>query len=294
MRIADIGGCAVKLNPLFLAVMVLAALTGYLSIFLLSFAVVLLHECCHALAARSFGFAVREVELLPFGGVARIEGLFELDPTAEVVIAAAGPACNLILLMTAVSLDRFLALPPHWITLFIDVNLGMAALNLLPALPLDGGRMLRGLLSRHFDLIKVTRLCSWAGLAAAAGLAGVFLWASLQGSINLSIALMALFFFLASLRELKQAPFLIYKGLSGKRESLKRNDALPVRHIMARQNMELGSLVRRFTPGWYHMVTVVDDECRPLGAIDEEQVIAALYRVGSSAAVGEVAGKRAR
>ena len=293
MRIADLGFCVLKVHPLFVAVMIVAGLTGFLSVFLLSFVVVLAHELCHGLAARAFGFPVREVELLPFGGVARIEGMFELNPAAETIIAAAGPACNLLLMMAAISLDRFLPLPPHWIRLFIDVNLGMAALNLLPALPLDGGRMLRGMLARRHDITRVTRLCAVLGIAAGVGLMALFVWVSLQGSVNLSIALMSMFLALAALREYKTAPLLLCHGLTGKRESLARHDALPVRHIVARRQLSLGSLARKFLPGWYHMVTVVDDDCRPLGSLDEEQILRALSRVGAAATAEQALRKSA-
>lgn len=290
MRIADLGFTVVRVDPLFLLVMLIAALTGYLSVFLLSFVVVLLHEFCHGLAARAFGFAVREVVLLPFGGVARIEGMFELNPGAEFVIAAAGPACNLLLMMAALSLDHYIALPGPWITLFIDVNLGIAALNLLPVLPLDGGRMLRGLLAKRWDIVAVTRVCAALGILAGAALMALFVWAGLQGSVNLSIALMAIFLALAAFREYRGAPLLLYRGLLGKREALSRHDALPVRHIMARRQMPLSTLVRRFLPGWFHMVTVVDDDCRPLGTLDEEQILALIGRTGAAMTVGQAAG----
>jgi stage IV sporulation protein FB len=290
MRIADLGFTVVRVDPLFLIVMLIAALTGYLSVFLLSFVVVLLHELCHGLVARAFGFPVREVVLLPFGGVAHIEGMFEMNPSAEFVIAAAGPACNLLLLMAALSLDHYIALPGPWITLFIDVNLGIAALNLLPVLPLDGGRMLRGLLARRWDIVAVTRWCAVLGVVAGAALMALFVWAAMQGSVNLSVALMAVFLTLAALREYRGAPLLLLRGLLGKREALNRHDALPVRHIVARRQMPLGALVRRFLPGWYHMVTVVDDDCRPLGTLDEESILSLVGRSGAAMTTGQAAG----
>ena len=253
----------------------------------------LLHEGCHAAAARAFGFGVREIELLPFGGVARIDGMFELNPTAEFVIALAGPLCNILLLMAALSLNSLVKLPDQPYRLFVDANLGIAALNLLPALPLDGGRMLRGLLSKRYDVVRVTRACSVAGLAASALLAGLFLWAATEGVLNISVLLMALFLSLASWKEYAQAPYLLYKGFTGKKGSLKRESALPVRQIAARADMSLGRLARRFSPGFYHVVLVVDGDCRRLGTLDEEQIVDALMSRGAEENVGRIlAGRR--
>lgn len=288
MRIAVIAGCEIKANWLFVAVMLVAALSGYLSVYLLAFALVLLHEGCHALAARAFGFMAREIELLPFGGVARIEGLFELNPTAEVVIAAAGPACNLLLIMGALTLGTFLPLPPSKLSFFVDANLGIAALNLLPALPLDGGRMLRGVLSKHFDVVKVTRGCAISGMAVSALLAVLFLWMAFKGTMNFSVLLMAVFLCFSAWREYVQAPWLLYKGFTGKKGALKQADALPVKQLVVRRDMRLGQLVRRFSPGFFHIITVVDENCRRLGTLDEEQVVEALMGRGADEAIGGI------
>jgi len=281
MRVATIAGCDIRVHWLYVAVMLVAAVSGYLTIYLLSFALVLLHEGSHALAARAFGFGVREIELLPFGGVARIEGLFELNPTAEFVIALAGPAMNILLLMAALSLNTVVKLPDMPYRLFVDANLGIAALNLLPALPLDGGRMLRGILSKHFDVVRVTRACAVAGVVVSVLLAAAFLWAAAHGVLNLSLMLMAIFLCLASLREHAQAPYLLYKGFTGKDDQLRRESALPVRQLAARGDLRLGQLVRRFSPGYYHVVIVVDGKCRRLGTVDEEQVVEALMSKGA-------------
>ena len=285
MVVAVIGGCQIRVHWLFVVVLLLAALSGYLGVFLLSFALVLLHEGSHAVVANAYGFRAREIELLPFGGVARIDGLYDANPDAELAIAAAGPACNLVLAMTALSLDRFLPLPPERVRLFVDVNLGMAALNLLPVLPLDGGRMVRGLLARRFDVIRVTRLAAAFGMAAAGVLALLFLWMALHGTLNLSVLLMAIFLLLAAWREYRMAPTLLYRGLAGQRGRLSDRSALPVRQLVVRQDMTLAALAHRLTPGFYHIVTVVDDDCRPLGILHEEMLVDGILRHGASTLV---------
>lgn len=281
MRIAVIAGCEIRANWLFVVVMVLAALTGWLTLFLLSFALVLVHEVCHALAARALGFSTREIELLPFGGVARIDGLFEMNPTAEVLIAAAGPASNILLFMAAQTVNAYFPLPHVQYQLFIEANIAIAALNLLPALPLDGGRILRGLLARHYDIVRVTRGCAVSGLAVSVLLAAVFVWAAFNGILNLSVLLIAAFIGLSAAREYAQAPYLTYQSMTGKQGSLKRDKALPVKQLIARDDMLLGQLVRRFSPGHYHFVTVVDETCRRRSTLGEEQIIRALMERGA-------------
>lgn len=160
---------------------------------LLLFGCVVLHELGHALAARRWGVATREIVLYPFGGVARIDRM--PSGKAELVIALAGPAVNLVLaaMLGAVlfalrahapgSAEELIAdAPVLWQLLWS--NLVLFGFNLLPAFPMDGGRVLRALLAFRFGWLKGTR---WAaavgqGLAVAGGV-----WALLSGQILLAL-----------------------------------------------------------------------------------------------------------
>ena len=291
-RIGTLRGCDIKVHPLFVAVILLAALTGYLQVFLLAFALVILHEGCHALAARAFGYGASEIVLLPFGGVARIDGMFESNPAAEVVIAAAGPASNLLLMMAAITLDRYLPLPPNWVRLFVEANLGIAAVNLLPALPLDGGRIVRGFLAQKLDIVRVTRACAVTGVMCAVLMLLVFAWSAAQGTINLSVGLIALFLLLAALREYREAPLLLVKGFAGKRANLKKQGTLPVRQLVTHRDTTFGSVARRFSPGFYHYVTVMDEQCNPIGSFHEEQLLDMLVHSGAGETIGSALSRR--
>ena len=136
----------------------------------LVFASVLLHELGHALAGRLFGVRTRDITLYPFGGVARME-LAQLRPMPEVVISIAGPMVNLGLAALGLLLLAF-NLPLGQDLLVI--NLGLGLFNLLPAFPMDGGRVLRALLSLRADplratsqALRVSRWFAWAFVVAA-------------------------------------------------------------------------------------------------------------------------------
>jgi Zn-dependent protease len=156
-RLGSVLGFPVELNLsfLFLLGLVLIAFGGLagVGIVLLVFGSVLLHELGHALVARQLGVRVSGIELSFFGGAAK---MVELPRTAnhEVAIAAAGPAVSLVLgglglglgAMTGSTLFSWLG----W------TNFVIAGFNLIPALPMDGGRILRALLSRRMDFVRAT------------------------------------------------------------------------------------------------------------------------------------------
>ena len=142
------------------------------------FGCVILHEFGHALVAKRFGVKTRDIILMPIGGVARLESL-PTEPLKEILIALAGPAVNLVIACLIYSF--FLVLGIGWLqpdTDFISIldtgigflhlvlliNLASFAINLLPILPMDGGRILRAALSIKLDRAKasyVTRIISF-------------------------------------------------------------------------------------------------------------------------------------
>ncbi|HEY6001561.1 MAG TPA: site-2 protease family protein, partial [Anaeromyxobacter sp.] len=138
----------------------------------LLFTCVILHEFGHALMARRFGIATREIVLLPIGGVARLERMPD-KPVQEILVAVAGPAVNVVLatifgaaLFSAhVSPETILqrASGEGTLEFLLFANVFMIAFNMIPAFPMDGGRVLRGALASFMPFTRATRIASLIG-----------------------------------------------------------------------------------------------------------------------------------
>jgi Zn-dependent protease/predicted transcriptional regulator len=172
---------------------------------LLMFGCVLLHELGHALAARRFGIATRKIVLLPFGGVAQLERMPE-KPTQELVVALAGPGVNVILatglaaflLARGVTPDEAFArtLAGQGLPEFLLLgNLVMLLFNLVPAFPMDGGRVLRALLAMRLPYARATRIAAQIGQGFAMLFAVVGLFMVPKNPL---IVFVALFVFMAA------------------------------------------------------------------------------------------------
>lgn len=137
---------------------------------------VTLHELGHIFAAAGFGIRTGGVTLYPFGGVASLSRPAR-SATEEVVVALAGPAVNVVLAaLAALPIALFGAVQP-FVTL-LAVNVGLALFNLIPAYPMDGGRVLRGGLWSWLGELRATRIAARAGQA----MAGLFAIAGLIGN----------------------------------------------------------------------------------------------------------------
>jgi Zn-dependent protease/predicted transcriptional regulator len=140
------------------------------------FACVVLHEFGHAFMARRFAIRTRDIVLFPFGGVGRLERIPEV-PSQELLIALAGPAVSvgiagglfaaLWLQGSAPQLENFGIGDASFAERLTVINAALAAFNLLPAFPMDGGRVLRALLAMRLDYVRATEVAARIGQAIA-------------------------------------------------------------------------------------------------------------------------------
>jgi len=168
----------------------LAAIGGALAYIIALFAIVVLHELGHALTARHFGILTRDIILLPIGGVARLERM-PRNPRQELLVAIAGPTVNVALAALLYAVVRLTGPTPTPALYEIDVitstraflyqlvfvNIVLALFNLLPAFPMDGGRVLRSLMAMRMNsYARATEIAARIGrvLAVVLGVAGLY------------------------------------------------------------------------------------------------------------------------
>lgn len=179
-----------------------AAVDGVLFI-LAVFACVVLHELGHALAARRYGIHTPDITLLPIGGLARLERMPE-KPGQEMVIAIAGPLVNVAIVLILLALgarldpqDFAVEMPtPSFIDRLAAVNVFLVAFNIIPAFPMDGGRVLRAALTLKLGRRRATELAAVIGQ----GIAFLFAFLGLISG-NVILVFIAIFVYLAASAE---------------------------------------------------------------------------------------------
>lgn len=183
-KLGRFAGIDVFVHPTFLIVLLPGVMggSGNIPLILALFGCVLLHEFGHALTARRFGIGTVDITLYPIGGVARLTRI-PRAPGAEFVIAIAGPMVNFAIVLalalfgiSPLGSDGYGLGRASFLGQLSAVNLGLGVFNLIPAFPMDGGRVLRAALAIGLGRSRATRIAATVGriLAVAFGLMAIF------------------------------------------------------------------------------------------------------------------------
>lgn len=296
ITLGRIGGIKVRLHVTFLLLLAWIAIGNYLAggwpaatralAFILGiFGSVFLHELGHAMAARRYGIRTPDITLLPIGGVARLERLPE-RPAEELVVALAGPAVNVVIaavLYAALLLggrpdpmSEFGIIGGTLTAQLLVTNLWLALFNLLPAFPMDGGRVLRALLATWFGYARATQMAASVGQAFAVlfVLAGFF--------FNPMLIFIGLFIYMGAAGEASTAQFRDFA------------ESMPVTGVMVTDvrplhtAASLSEAVEALLRGSQKEFPIVDATGRVAGLLCREDMIRALRTHGPDVPVAQV------
>ena len=248
------------------------------------FLCVLLHEFGHALMARRYGIQTLDITLLPIGGVARLERMPN-KPVQELWVALAGPGVNVVI---AAVLAAWLTMTSSWSALtslsstsgpfaerLLVVNVMLVLFNLLPAFPMDGGRVLRALLATRLDYARATRIAARTGQVMAV----VFVIAGLFS--NPFLLLIAFFVWMGAVQENRSVQ--VRAGVSGHAVGAAMLTQFTTLGVYDR----LERAVELVMAGWQQDFPVMEED-RVVGVLTREDLMAALKTGGLQGLVCDV------
>jgi stage IV sporulation protein FB len=264
-----------------------AAAVDGLAFMVLLFLCVLLHEFGHIFTARAFGVSTPYVTLLPIGGVAQLERIPE-EPWEEFLIAVAGPLVNVViagvlvvvfgatLQPSAASAVDNMAIPLA--DRLAAVNLFLAVFNMIPAFPMDGGRVLRALLASRFGYVRATEIAASIGqfVAFALGFIGLF--------YNPLLIFIAIFVYLAAASE---AHMVALRAVS---RGVPVTSAMMTRFASLAPRAHIDEAVQTLLQTSQGEFPVVDEAGKPIGVVGRDDLIRAIKTVGPDASVADAMG----
>lgn len=252
------------------------------------FACVVLHEYGHALTAKRFGIRTRDITLLPIGGVARLERM-PREPVRELVIAVAGPAVNVVIalilfpiVLATGGMERAAEMStlkgvdvPMLLAQLMAINVALVLFNMIPAFPMDGGRVLRALLAMKLAYAKATRAAAMVGSVVA----GLFLIFGFYSG-NYMLMLIAAFVWIVGSAEARMAE------RQSAIENLRVHDAMITRFRALRADSTLDEALKALLAGLQPDFPVVDAAGRTVGVLSRTDLLRAIASSGPGATVG--------
>jgi stage IV sporulation protein FB len=249
--------------------------TGYLLEAITLFGIVFLHEMGHVVAAKSFGWNVKEVQLLPFGGVAIVEELGGIPANEDLIVALAGPLQHIWMILFAMIMRLLNPENSDWWNYFIEANLMIGLFNLMPVLPLDGGRVLQTvfgyIMPYHRSLFYATIL----SLVLSISLIGICVFQFITGLLPLNLLVMGLFLCASNWFAYRQLPyhflrFLINRGERVGRLVMKGTLAQP---IVVTGQRSISDILKLFMREKYHLIYVINEKGRIQAVLPEQQLV---------------------
>lgn len=285
-------GISIKIHPTFFLLLLLVLPGGVKWVFLVIaiFSFVTLHELCHSLMAKRFGIKVNEITLLPIGGISAMSRMPE-KPSQEFLISIAGPLSNVIIIIVFYFPLKSLLGPDvlfnplstkTWPLAFAYaywMNLILAGFNLLPAFPMDGGRILRSLLATRMGYQKATRI--------AVNIGHVFALAFVYFGIirfNIILIIIAVFIYTSASNEELQVDI---------KETLKRwrvRDILPSDFVTLKPDTTLAKVLELIFHSHQEDFPVVDGDAL-VGFVTRQDVMMGVHSSGTNASIGSIMRK---
>ncbi|EJY55954.1 peptidase M50 [Alicyclobacillus hesperidum URH17-3-68] len=271
------GVSRVRVHPLFVALLVAAYFVGMLKQALLLFMFVFLHECGHAVVAKRLGYEIEEVSLLPFGGVAQLSYVrLGFSPKSEAMVAIAGPAVNLLCALLALVLYTAGVIDGRIYGEIIGLNGWIAVFNLLPGLPLDGGRIYRAVRSREKGYEPATEEAYRMSIALSAVLMFAGVAALFAGRPHIGMVVLGLFLFVTAWRGRRDLRLETMRFLDAKRRDV-GSTMLRTRALAVSAAIPIRDVVVRFSPDRYHIVYILHEDGTVASLVEEPELLDAVF-----------------
>lgn len=272
----------ITMHPFFVIIMLASVLTGHFIELVTLFAIVFIHECGHAAAAGLLGCRVLSIQMLPFGGVAVIEDRGNLTAGKEILIALAGPMQNMLMVGAALLILQLGVGDPEFIRYIIQGNMLIALFNLLPVMPLDGGKIVQALVSLFAPYYSTLMWTYRIGILCSLGISGYAIsrWLAAGDGLPLNLLLIGVFLLYSNVTDFRNVPYRFIRFLMNREEVFVRHATAGslVQPIISFPAKPLDTILRLLKRERYHMIYVMNKEGRIMAVLPEQRLIGSYFK----------------
>ncbi|SNS35052.1 stage IV sporulation protein FB [Anaerovirgula multivorans] len=288
MKLFEIFGIKIKINYTLIPIWIISIYYQYFFELIIVMMIIMIHELAHSFASAYYGIEVLEIELFPFGGVARTESFFEVDPFKEIIISIVGPSSNYIMLLLAIIIQSYIKLQIDLIYFFIFTNLTIGLFNMLPILPLDGGRILRAYINSKVGFKKATMIMIKISKILSLLLFFTSIHLGIRREEYFFLCGIAIYLFIKANKEKEVIGYTFIYHVVMKKKQLLDKGFMEVKHLTALESIHINKVFHEFSSNKYHFITVINPKGKVLGNLSESEILDANIKYNNKLTLGEL------
>ncbi|KEH96213.1 M50 family metallopeptidase [Clostridium massiliodielmoense] len=269
----------IKISKLSIPYIIILLIIGFKGKIIVSFILVFFHEMVHYITAKKLGFKGFGIEILPIGAVLKLRDLDEADPKEDLIISLSGPLFNLIFAMISYFLN--IKFSNEYLQLLYISNLALGTFNLIPALPLDGGRILRDILAFKTFYKRANKITVNISLVVGMLIYVYFCISTLLGMKNISIGIIGIFIIIISYKEKERIVYLIMGDIVKKKYKFIKKGYIENRSVSIYYKKNLLDAMGIIDKNKYNLFTILNDDMKVINIIYEEELVTALKNYGN-------------
>ncbi|NMM64543.1 metalloprotease [Clostridium sp. P21] len=269
----------IRVSKYFIPYILFLIIIGYKGKLMYAFFIVIIHESVHYLTAKHYKFTGFGVELIAFGASLKFKELDDATPREDLIISLSGPVSNLILAVIFYFINK--QFNSNETYMLFAGNLAIGLFNLIPAFPLDGGRILRDILYFKHSYRKANKLMINISIVIGAFLMFIYILLFLKGINNFNIGIIGLFIIISSFKEKERISYIIMGDIIKKKYKFINKGYIENKNICVYYKKDLLGVMGLFDKNKYNMFTVLDNDMKVVDIIYEEDIIEGLKLYGN-------------
>ncbi|OGO79933.1 MAG: hypothetical protein A2Y21_06405 [Clostridiales bacterium GWC2_40_7] len=262
----------IHISAFFIAVIPLVVISGSYAQFILAYISIILHELAHMATAAIYGCRTVSLRVLPVGLSADID-TENCRRKEKLAIYSSGPAVSFFLSAAAYLAYILLSENLQYLYFISLLNFCLAVFNLIPALPLDGGKILQEILNDSIGLITAAKYIRAIALLLCIIATGAGVYQILAGNLNFSLFIMGLYFIVFFNTGKMEASLMNIKQLLYRRQRLLNKGIYQARDLVVLKGMRLGAVIKALDYDRFHFIYLLDEDLKLLRIITENEII---------------------
>lgn len=269
----------IKINKYFLPYVIILLMLGFREKIIISFILVFLHELVHCLVAKALGFKGFNIEILPVGAVLKLKDIDEASAKEDLIIALSAPLLNIFLGVLFYFLYR---IHGHGLLyIFFQYNMIIGGINLIPAFPLDGGRIVRDIIRSKTVYKVANKITVYISIFIGIILMGIYLFLFFGGNNNISLGIIALFIMISSLNEKNRMAYVIMSDIIKKQDKFIKRGYIENSSISVYYKKDLLSVISIIEKDKYNIFFILDENMNIIHTLYESDILEGLKLYGN-------------